>query len=368
MKPESFVLERFFAEHEFTVPHLLCCSDCEPLTKAEVLAGADADLMALWEGLSLAYTESQGHPLLCDEIAGMYAGVSSDDVLVVTPEEGIFIAMNVALGAGDHMVCTYPGYASLYNVASALGAEVSYWRPTPGQNWHFALDDLRALLRPDTRLLVINFPHNPTGALPSHREWRELDALCAERGLLLFSDEMYRGLESDPSLRLFSACEGAARSITLSGLSKTVSAPGLRLGWLVCRDAALMAELAAFKDYTTICHSAPSEILGIMVLRSRKELIARNLAHIAATSALLDQVLTAPNFCWPRPLAGSVGLVRYLGPGTAEAFCEGVRVEQGVLLAPGSALGIEGCFRVGLGRANMGEAVQRLTAYVDAHL
>ena len=193
-----FALERFFAAHEFTTPHILCASDCEPLTLAETLALATPEALLLWEGLSLGYTESAGHPRLRAEIAALYEGLISDNTLALAPEEGIYLAMQALLQPGDHAVCMFPGYQSLYAVAEARGCEVSRWEPRlVGERWRFCLDDLPTLLRDDTRLLIVNLPHNPTGAMLSLVDWEALLALCEARGLALFSDEMYRGLELD---------------------------------------------------------------------------------------------------------------------------------------------------------------------------
>jgi aspartate/methionine/tyrosine aminotransferase len=374
-----FALERFFAAHEFTTPHILCASDCEPLTLAETLALATPTAQALWRELSLGYTESAGHPLLRAEIATLYGSLVPGDTLVLAPEEGIYLAMQALLAPGDHAVCMFPGYQSLYAVAEARGCEVSRWEPRfMGDRWHFDLDDLRALLRDDTRLLIVNLPHNPTGALLSLADWEQLLALCAARELPLFSDEMYRGLERDPAARLPAACVRYERAITLSGLSKSLSTPGLRLGWLATRDAALLARCAALKDYTTICSSAPSEVLALMVLQSRDRLVTANRALIAANRALLDAFFAAHRdlFLWPPPQAGSVAFPQYLATGRAgtasadgaDGFCRATREEAGVLLAPGSLWGYPRHFRVGLGRRNAPAAIDQLAVWLEGRV
>lgn len=371
MNLPAFALERFFAAYEFTTPHILCASDCEPLALREVLAEAEPELQRLWQELSLGYTESAGHPLLRTRVAELYAGLDAEQVLILAPEEGIYIAMQVLLAPGDHAICTFPGYQSLYAVAEARGCTVSRWEPRiKDGRWSFALDDLLALLRDDTRLLIVNLPHNPTGALLPGEEWERLLALCAERGLWLFSDEMYRGLERETARRLPSACERYERAITLSGLSKSLSAPGLRLGWLATRDADLLARCAAFKDYTTICNSAPSEVLALMILRQRDQIIAANRALIAANAAQLCDLFTtrADHLQWLAPEAGSVAFPRYVGAASADAFCRAVREEAGVLLAPGSLWGYPAHFRVGLGRRNADVAIAALGRWLEGHV
>jgi len=358
VKLPPFRLERFFARYEFAVPHLLCASDCEPLTLAELLALADDETRAGWEQLSLGYTESQGHPLLRQAIAALYPGLGADDVLVLAPEEGIFIAMNALLEAGDQVVVTWPGYQSLYAVAEAIGCTVRRWLPHEETAWRYDLDDLAALLTPTTRLLVVNFPHNPTGALPTPDEWTRLQTLATERGVRLFSDEMYRFLEHrGPPLP--SACEGDERAVVLSGLSKAFGLPGLRLGWLATRDRRLLALLAAFKDYTTICNAAPSEALALMALRAREALLERSRAIVQGNLGLLGRFITAHAelLSWAQPQGGSVALARLHCP-DVERYCAALAARAGVLLLPGSALDWPGPYvRLGYGRRGLGEGL-----------
>ena len=131
MNIAPFELERYFAKYEFSSRYLLSASDCESLPMPELLAMADAETAGMWAELRLGYTESAGHPLLREAIAAMYAGIEARDTLVVVPEEGIFLLMHALLRPGDHVVCTFPGYQSLYEVARAIGCDVSTWEAHP---------------------------------------------------------------------------------------------------------------------------------------------------------------------------------------------------------------------------------------------
>ena len=129
MKIQPFKLERYFARYEFSAPYLLSSSDCEALTLPELLAMADEQTLGLWNNLKLGYTESQGHHLLREEVARLYQNIQPEELLIITPEEGIFIAMNALLDQGDQVVTTFPGYQSLYEIANAMGCQVSHWLP-----------------------------------------------------------------------------------------------------------------------------------------------------------------------------------------------------------------------------------------------
>jgi aspartate/methionine/tyrosine aminotransferase len=183
--------------------------------------------------------------------------------------------MQSILRPGDHVICTFPGYQSLYQIAADQGCEVTQWRPEEEHGWRFNPEFLEEHLRPNTRLLVFNFPHNPTGSLPSQEDFTRILDFARKNDLYIFSDEMYRLLELDPAERLPSVCEQYEKAVSLFGMSKTFGMAGVRLGWLVTRDRALFEKMAAYKDYTTICGSGPSEILSLIALRNRMSITWR---------------------------------------------------------------------------------------------
>jgi aspartate/methionine/tyrosine aminotransferase len=363
-----FKLERYFARYEFRAPYLLCSSDCESMQLRDLLAfepGAREQLDSLW----LGYTESPGSPELRQAIAASHEHITANQVLVHTgAEEAIFNFMNVALGAGDHIVVHAPYYQSLGEVARSIGAEVSEWRGHPDRAWELNLGDLKRLLAARTRVVVVNFPHNPTGFLPSPEFVRELSALSDRCGFIIFSDEVYRGLELDPSDRLPVFADVNERAVSLGVMSKTYGLAGLRIGWLATRDEDLLRELAAFKDYTTICNSAPSEFLATLALRNAGSIVERNLRIVRDNLDRLDQFFGHHGdlFGWYRPRAGSIAFPMLLR-GTVDEFCAHLVDTAGVLLLPGTLYG-DGfnSFRIGFGRKNLPEALEKLDAYLQA--
>ena len=368
MKPEEFHLERYMSLYEFSARYSLASSDCESFPLAEVVSWADDECRRLWEALTLGYTESQGLPQLREEIAGLYDGVAAGDVLEVVPEEGILIAMTVLLEPGDHVIVTHPGYQTLYGIAEGLGCEVTYWQPDEEQGWRFDPGFVRDAVRPATRLIVANFPHNPTGYLPTGAEYQDLLDIAADAGAYLFSDEMYRGLEQDPATRLPSAVERYEKAVALSGMSKTYSMPGLRVGWLATRDRELYACLAAYKDYTTICAGAPSEILALIGLRERERIVARNLRTIAGNLDRLEAFAVArPELLsLVRPRAGSICLARLGAAEGALAFCRRLVEEAGALLLPSTVFGYgDAHVRFGLGRVDFGEGLEAFAVWLE---
>jgi aspartate/methionine/tyrosine aminotransferase len=361
-----FELERYFARHEFTARWLLSSSDCEALSLQTLLAMADDESRRLWDALKLGYTESAGHPRLRETIADLYDGLAPEDILLAAPEEGIFLAMHALLEAGDHLVCTYPGYQSLFAIPQAIGCRVDFWKPVGGKTWRFDLDHLVALLQPDTRLVVVNFPHNPTGALPSPKQFADLVDLLKERGIALFSDEMYRHLEIDtPALPPAAAVYGQA--VSLAGLSKAYGLAGLRIGWLATRDRDLLARAAALKDYTTICASAPSEVLALMALKHRATILERQAERLRANLAVLEAFMADHGaiFDWHPPVAGPVCFPRFLPPEGARSFSRRLVREAGIMLLPASVLHYgDAHVRIGFGRDNLPDVLDRLASYL----
>jgi aspartate/methionine/tyrosine aminotransferase len=366
---QPFALERYFDRYEFSAKYLLSCSDCEPMTLADLLDMADAGSRRLWNNLTLAYTRTTGHPALRAAIADMYPGLEAEDILVMAPEEGIFLFMQSLLQAGDHVICTFPGYQSLHELGRAAGCRMSMWTLEENRGWHLNLNELEAMIRPDTKLVIVNFPHNPTGFLPSRDEFRQLVEIVRRSGAYLFSDEMYRLLEFDATATLPAACEGYAKAVSLSGLSKSFGLPGLRLGWLASRDRDLLQRIGRLKDYTTICNSAPGEILGLMALRAREKIIAAQRRRIRRNMDALDAFMqtNATCFRWHRPTAGSVCFPRMLVTDDTHRFCDTLVNAAGIMLVPSSMFGYgDHHVRFGFGRENFPAVLDRLADYLSA--
>jgi aspartate/methionine/tyrosine aminotransferase len=357
----EFALERFFARWEFAVRHLLCASDVEGWRMADLVALADEETAAFWENLRLGYSEAPGHPLLRAEIATLYDTIEADDVLVFAgAEEAIFCLSNVLLGPGDHAVVTWPGYQSLYQVGRAAGADVSLHELREADGWALDVERLIATIRPGTRLVVVNGPHNPTGMLPSAAEWARLTGELADRRIHLLADEVYRFLEFDPADRLLAGADAFPRGVSLGVMSKSFAMAGLRIGWLASRDRELLARCAAFKDYTTICSSAPAEILALIGLRARDTVLERSRRIVATNLDHLDRFFAehADRLSWVRPRGGSIGFPRLLDSEPIDAFAARLVEAEGVLLLPGSQFGFEGNhFRIGFGREDMPQAL-----------
>lgn len=366
MNLPPFKLERYFATYEFNTEYLLCSSDCESISIADLLAleeGAAEKFEKVW----LGYTESQGSSALRAEICKLYESIEPEEILVhAGAEEAIFLFMFATLKENDHVIIHSPGYQSLTEVARATGCTVSLWSAREETGWSLDLNDLSRLLTPNTRAIIVNTPHNPTGYLMSREDYAAVNEFAQEHHLLLFSDEVYRESEYDPSTRLPAACDLGEHTVSLGVTSKTYGLAGLRIGWVATKNREIYKKMAALKDYTTICNSAPSEFLAEVGLRNRQKLIERNVALIKENLAMsADFFDRHPDlFAWVRPQAGSMAFPRLL-KGDVDEFCDRLVREAGVLLLPGSVYDESGNhFRLGLGRRNFPEALKRLEMYL----
>jgi aspartate/methionine/tyrosine aminotransferase len=353
----DFRLERYFGQWEFSAKILLGSSDPESMRLPELLALADDDGTSRWEDLWLGYTESEGLPELREAIATRFDACEPHDILVFSaPEEAIFHVAAAVLEPGDQMVGITPAYQSSYEVPRSVGAEVTLVPLREDRGWALDMDELAAATPGRTKLIYVNFPHNPTGAVMTPADQRRLIDLADSRGAYVFSDEVYRGLEFDPADRLPATADLYPRAISLGGLSKAYALPGVRLGWTACRDPALNQRLLAAKDFTTICSAAPSEILALIAVRATDRLIARSLATITRNLALVDEFFARrpDTFRWVRPRATSVGFPELLLGPPVDEFCSRLVTDSGVLLVPGSMFETgTNHFRIGLGRANL---------------
>jgi aspartate/methionine/tyrosine aminotransferase len=363
---QPFSLERFFARYEFTTRYLLCSSDPESMAVRDLLA-LEPDAAARFDALRLGYVDSRGTLELRQAIANLYEHRDANAVLVHSgAQEPIFAFMNAMLEAGDHVVVQFPTYQSLYSVAEGLGAEVTRWRCDLTREGAPDPEELERLVRPATRAVVVTTVNNPTGYPFDRTLLDAVTAIARRRGLWLFADEIYRGLEREAE-RIPAVCDAYELGVSLGGLSKVYGLAGLRVGWIATRDRALYDRIAAYKDYLTICNSAPNEFLGALALRHHDALIERVRRIVVSNLDRFDEFFARRStlFGWRRPRAGTTGFPSYLG-GSSEAFCARLAEHAGVLLLPSTVFDTgDERVRVGYGRADLPEALDALDAFIS---
>lgn len=366
MKINNFKLERYFAKHEFTAKYLLSSSDCDGYELKYLVEIASEKEKKLWNNLKLGYTESQGNSLLRDAILQYYKIKSIENVVVASPGELNFISMNVLLNSNDHVITVSPCYQSLYEVVSSIKCELSFWKPNP-ENWEFNTNDLNKLIKKNTKLIILNFPHNPTGSYLKKDQLYQIVNLAESNDIYIFSDEMYHKLIIDDIEELPPISDIYEKGISLWGMSKTFGLAGLRIGWLVSNDIDFINSIVAFKDYLSICNSAPSEILSIIALNNIDKIITPNLEKIKRNVSLFNDFSAKhpliSNFIPPK--AGSTSFVKLNIKQSSLKFSNQLVKETGIMTVPSEMFGGTGKYiRIGFGRNNFYKALNELENYL----
>lgn len=357
MKIEPFALERWMTTHELNVRYDIAESGICPLTAHELLGFLSSEeqtttLQRLLD-LPLGYSEARGSHELRLLLAETYVGATPDNILVTTGAiEANFLLFNVLLNPGDHVVAPYPAYQQLYSVPRALGCEVDLWEIRPETGFRYDVGDLERLLRPDTRLIVVNSPHNPTGAMLSAADARRVYDLAESVGARILSDEAYRWLtipggESLPPPMY----DLGPLAISVGTLSKPFGLPGLRLGWMAA-PSHVAAQCWGLRDYVTLSPGKLNDALAVLSMRSRQAIFERNARIIAENLATADAWVEehAGLVSWKPPRAGLLALLHYRLKVPSLDLANKLAEEYSVMLAPGSAFGFEQYLRIGIGQ------------------
>ena len=374
----DFRLEGWFSRWEFAAVHTLTASDAQTMSVGELLDLAGLDLQAL-AAVDLGYRPTYGSAPLRRAVAAGYTAVEAEDVLAFAgAQEALFWVLAELLTGGGHAVVTVPNYQSLESVPLASGAEVSGWPLWEGAGadlrWTLDLDRLRSLLRPDTRVVAVNVPNNPTGFVPDRGTFTELAELCHRRGIVLVCDEVYRGIEVDPADTLPHAADLTPSAVSVNVMSKSYGLPGLRIGWVACRDRSLLDRLERRKHWTSICNAGPSEYLAVAALGVGDRIHARNRAIVAANIDLAREFFAGfPDLlAFEAPIGGCVSFPRYLGPDGPETFARRAVEEAGVLTLPASLYTSDLAtvpadrIRIGFGRSTLPRTLDALREHLGA--
>jgi aspartate/methionine/tyrosine aminotransferase len=357
MKIEPFLLERWMTRHETHVRYDIAESGILPLSTTDLLAfepeASRARVRDELLALPLGYSEARGTEALRAMLAATYGRGDADHVLVTTGAiEANFLLFNVLLEPGDHVIAPYPAYQQLYSVPRAIGCDVSLWHVGPETNYQYDLDALERLVTPRTRVIVVNTPHNPTGAMLPPDAARRVYALAASIGATVIGDEAYRWLAvpgGDPfAPPMFDL--GPA-GVSVGTLSKPFGLPGLRIGW-IAGPPDLVQRCWAMRDYITLSPGKLNDALARLALAHRDRIVERNRRIIEANLATASAFLGARSsfLRWTPPRGGLLALLKYDLPIDSLALADRLATEYSVMLAPGSAFGYERHLRLGIGQ------------------
>jgi aspartate/methionine/tyrosine aminotransferase len=371
----NFALETFFSTWEFSAKHHMTASDAQSVTISELLELGGESLDNLGK-VYLGYTETWGAPSLRTAIAKTYENLDAENILCFAgAEEGVYAAMRVLLSESDHAIVVVPNYQAAETLPLDI-CQVSGVALNPDDNWSLNLDHVERAIKPNTKLVSVCFPNNPTGKIMPADDWAELISLCRKHDLYLFSDEVYRLLELDPGKRIDQAADVYEKGLSLNVMSKAYGLPGLRIGWIATQDKQVLQELECYKHYLSICNSAPSEWLAEVALSVSDQLLQKNRSLLSENREKLNGFFDRYTalFEWQQPDGGCISYPRFIGRGGVESFCQNLVEESGVLLLPASIYRSElmsaptDRFRIGFGRANMDAGLAAFTNYLEQHL
>jgi len=364
MNIPSFLVERWIGKYEWTVPYDLAETGVFPL-KVEELYALDSTLPERIAACQLDYGVNTGRTELRGAIAEMYQGKSADDILITHGAiEANWLLMHALVNPGDRVVCTWPVYQQLWQIAAYLGADV--------RKWDFRRDtdfiEIRKLLEKPTKLLIINSPNNPTGVAFTREQLQTLVELGENAGAWVSCDEVYRGLAYDhhavaPPLTALKS----ARTITSMSLSKVFGLPGLRTGWIAAPPEVREACLR-FRDYVSISSPKISDLLAETAIRHRDKVLARNRQLLNRNHRLLTEWAAAHRDVvkLETPQAGTTAFPEYLAAMDSETLGRRLVEEQGVLIVPGFCFEVEQHFRIGYGCATevLQAGLERIAAFL----
>lgn len=352
MKIEEFALERWMTTYETVVRYDLAESGIQPLSTRELLAYGGEDALERMLDTRLGYSEARGTEELRTLLAGLYRETTSDEILVTTGAiEANFLLFNVLLNRGDHVVTVHPAYQQLQSVPKAIGCDVSLWRLTPENGFRYDLDELERLVTGRTRLIVINTPHNPTGAALGPDELARVYAIAEGVGATILGDEAYRWLTLPDRPALAGPVRDLGpRGISVGTLSKPFGLPGLRIGWLAA-PAEIVQQCWAQRDYITLSPGKLNDLLATIAIRERDRILERTHRVAGRNLALLERWIHQREGLveWAPPQGGLLGLLRYQMDVPSLELANRLAEEASVMLAPGSAFGYEHHLRIGFG-------------------
>lgn len=350
MKIRPFAVEEWMNAYETRCEFNLAETCVAAMTIGELLklAGRSAVDVDALSSLTMTYGAIEGSDALRDAVASLYATKTRDDVLITHGTIGANSLVHKALVEhGDHVIAVRPSYQQHYSIPDAIGAEVSPLWLRRENGWFPDLEELQGLLRPDTKLVALTNPSNPTGSVMDREMLGALIDVVAPTGAHILCDEVYRGTEQHTDDLGPAMADLYERGISTAGMSKAFSLAGLRLGWITA-SADVLHEAMIHRDYDTISVGVIDDYFATMALESKDAILARTRQITRTNLAIVDEwVASEPHISYERPAGSTVCLLAYDMDVKSHSLCVDILEHVGVLFTPGAAFDLEGCVRLG---------------------
>jgi len=358
------------------IRHRFYASSSEPLTHKELIEIArengDHDLIDLYDDHSLGYAENGGSLDLRAEIANLYGNNISAENIVVFPgaQTGMTLTTLSLLRQGDHAIVITPSYQSLEEGIKYAGADFTRVALSSDNDWQPNLAAVEAAIQYNTKYIIFNDPHNPSGSLMSEQSKNAIKALAEQHNIIIFSDEVYSLLEFNPSDRSSSMADMTEKGIALGTMAKPFGCGGMCIGWIACQDKLIIEKLQKSQHLFAVCHSRAGEIQAMMVLRSKQRIVERNINVIKDNLVLLNEFFCEYDdlFEWMVPQAGGTGFVKFKGPMSADELAAEL-LENEILVFPPYIFdcddNLKQYFRIGFSRRTMPASLEAFKEFVD---
>ncbi|MEX2785472.1 aminotransferase [Streptococcus sp. H49] len=348
MELARFGVEEWLNSHEREAQYDIAGVSIESLSLEELFQLTATDSAAFFQDLAIKpqdYGWIEGSPAFKKSAAHLYRHLKADNILQTNGATGAnWLVLYALIEPGDHVISLYPTYQQLYDIPSSLGAEVEFWPIKEELGWLPSLDDLRQMIRPNTKMICLNNANNPTGAVMDADYLRELAALARSCGAYILADEVYHsfGEEEPPAV-----ADLYDKGISVNGLSKTYSLPGIRVGWIAAKKQ-LIERLKNYRDYTMISAGVFSDMVAVLALENRQQLLERNKKIVQTNLQILkDWVKHEKRASFIPPDWVSTAFVKLETKLPTEEFCLQLLRKYGVLVVPGSRFDLEGHVRIG---------------------
>lgn len=350
MKIKDFGVEMWMNAYETKCDYNLAETCVESLTVEELLdlSGNKEEIMDEILKMKLTYGDIEGSVKLRKGIASLYKDVAIENICITHGAIGAnFLALTTLVDPGDRVISVMPTYQQLYSIPESIGADVKILRLKPENNYLLDLEELRSYANEKTKVICINNPNNPTGALMDEAFLMEVVKIAKSCGAYVLCDEVYRGLTHDEENFTTSIADLYERGISTGSMSKVFSLAGIRLGWIT-GPVDFIQQVNKFRDYNTISCGMIDDRLAVVALENKDKIIKRNLDIIRNNIEVLDKWVQAePAISYIRPKAGTTAFLKYDLDMPSEEFCLKLLKEKSVFLVAGKALDIEGFVRIG---------------------
>lgn len=372
MDIKPFGVEMWMNEFETKCELNLAETCVASITLGELVAlsGRNDEVWADLQAMRMGYGAIEGHPRLRALIAGLYEAQGPENVITTHGTIGAnALAHQTLVNRGDHVISVIPTYQQHYSIPESIGADIELLHLRPENGFLPDLAELRAMLRPNTKLMALNNPNNPTGALMDRAMLSAIAAIAREVGAWVLCDEVYRGTDQEGSGMTASIVDVYEKGIATAGMSKAYSLAGLRLGWIVA-PAEVIAAVMIQRDYNTISVGGLDEYFATMALECRDKILARSQRITRENLAIVeDWIAGEPNLTWVKPRSGTTALLKFDLPMTSREFCVRLLQEEGVMLTPGSAMEMEGWLRLGYTNPTdvLRQGLAQLSAFIRRH-